>query len=156
MPEFEEEMGGDGACWAHLADELYAEREAEEAARQRQRGVTRPVDLAALGRDAAGRGPVWTLASDDLNANLLVFGAGEGVAEHVNREVDVLLIGVAGEGRVTIGDGAHTLHAGRAILAPKGERRSTLAVSERFAYLTCHRRRAGLIPSIGPRQATTP
>lgn len=156
MPVFEEEMGGDSACWAHLADELYAEREAEAAARDQRSGLSAPVDVASIAHDAAGRGPAWTVASDDLNVNLLVFGVDEGVAEHVNAEVDVLLIGISGEGIVTANGQPHSLRAGEAFLVAKGARRSTQAVSERFAYLTCHRRRAGLMPSIGTRPAPQP
>ena len=44
-------------------------------------------------------GVIWTLErSGDLNANLVCFGAGGGVGEHVNEEVDVLFLGVAGSG----------------------------------------------------------
>src|SRR5262245_48589235 len=105
------------------------------------------VDLAAIAQAAAGRGPAWTLRSEDLDLNLLVFTAGEGVAEHVNEEVDVLIVGVAGEGEVTINEALHPLSTGQVVLVPKGTRRSTRAAGERFAYLTCHRRRAGLWPA---------
>jgi quercetin dioxygenase-like cupin family protein len=105
------------------------------------------VNLAAIARDAAGRGPAWTLRSEDLDVNLLVFASGEGVAEHVNEEVDVLIVSIAGEGIVTINERLHPLGTGQVVLVPKGTRRSTRAVGESFAYLTCHRRRAGLWPA---------
>ncbi len=84
-----------------------------------------------------------------MNANLLVFAAGEGVAEHVNAEVDVLLVGIAGEGVVDVGGTGRLLRAGQALVVPKGARRGTRGVSVRFAYLTCHRRRPGLWPAGG-------
>ncbi len=59
-------------------------------------------NLAALSRSAIAAGAIWTRQSEDLNVNLLVFASGEGVAEHVNSEVDVLLVGIAGTGAVTI------------------------------------------------------
>jgi len=107
-------------------------------------------DLAALTRAATGPGANWTQQSEDLNVNLLVFASGEGVAEHVNAEVDVLLVGITGTGAVTINGTPQILSPGRAIVIPKGARRSTRGVSASFAYLTCHRRRGGLWPGRQP------
>jgi quercetin dioxygenase-like cupin family protein len=104
-------------------------------------------DLAALAHSEAARGLVWTHQGADLNANLLLFAAGDGVAEHVNAEVDVLLVGVAGDGVVEVDGRSHALGAGRLLVVPKGARRATRAVGDRFAYLTCHRRRPGLWPT---------
>ena len=97
-------------------------------------------------------GVVWSLQeSDDLNVNLVQFTEGEGVGEHVNDEVDVLLVGVSGSGEVRINGGLHRLSGGTLILLPKGARRSTHGISADFAYLTIHRRRGPL--KIGlPRQ----
>jgi hypothetical protein len=40
---------------------------------------------------------IWTLdASSDLNANLVRFGTAQGVGEHVNDEVEVIVVGVSG------------------------------------------------------------
>lgn len=129
-----EPEGGDPACWAHLAE--VPEDEASDV-----------IDLAALARTAASVGPVWTREGDDLNVNLLVFPAGDGVAEHVNAEGDVLFVGVAGTGVVACDGLPRVLRAGQVLLIPKGARRSTQAVSDPFAYLTCHRRRGGLLPA---------
>lgn len=130
-----EPEGGDPACWAHLFDDMTGS-EADDPI----------VDLAARAGTAAAPGAAWTHQSDDLNANLLVFPAGDGVAEHVNAEVDVLLVGVAGEGIVALDGDRYVLRAGSALAVRKGARRGTRAVSDRFAYLTCHRRRGGLLP----------
>jgi quercetin dioxygenase-like cupin family protein len=138
--------GGDPPCWAHLFDE--AEQHGSDAA-----GAV-PVDLPAVARAGSGHGPVWSHRSDDLDANLLVFGASDGVAEHRNTEVDVLLVGVEGEGEVTVDGQPHPLAPGQAILVPKGARRGSRAVGGRFAYLTCHRRRAGLWPTPANRPAS--
>ena len=128
----DDECGGDAPCWAHLFEDTDA-------------GAA--VDLAAIAGSAAGRGPAWTLRSEDLDMNLLVFGLGEGVDEHRNDEVDVLLVGIAGAGVVTIDGQPHPLAAGQAVMVPKGARRGIRSYAERFAYLTCHRRRAGLWPT---------
>jgi quercetin dioxygenase-like cupin family protein len=88
---------------------------------------------------------IWTLEeSGDLNANLVRFDAGGVVEEHVNDEVDVLFVGVAGSGTVRVDGEEHALSAGTLVFAPRGARRSTGASSGGFAYLTVHRRRGPL------------
>ena len=90
-------------------------------------------------------GVVWSLQeSDDLNVNLVQFTEGEGVGEHVNDEVDVLLVGVSGSGEVRINDTLHRLYSGTLIHIPKGVRHSTRAISANLAYLTVHQRRGPL------------
>jgi quercetin dioxygenase-like cupin family protein len=98
--------------------------------------------LAAAGEQA---GTIWTLAqSAELNANLVRFPVGSGVEEHVNEEVDVLLVGVTGSGIFDVDGLEHTLRAGVLMLIPKGARRLTRSGSDDFAYLTVHRRRGPL------------
>jgi mannose-6-phosphate isomerase-like protein (cupin superfamily) len=104
------------------------------------------VDLAAVLERARGDGAVWTADSADLQVNLVRWSAGRGVAEHLNGEVDVLLVGVAGEAIVSVDGSECRLRPGSLCLVPKGARRSIRAGSEAVAYLTCHRRRAGLMP----------
>jgi quercetin dioxygenase-like cupin family protein len=88
---------------------------------------------------------IWALEeSGDLNANLVRFDAGGGVEEHVNDEVDVLFVGVAGSGTVRVDAEEHALSAGTLVFVPRGARRSTGASSDGFAYLTVHRRRGPL------------
>lgn len=100
-------------------------------------------DLHRISADKGdGEGVVWTLeTSSDLNANLVSFGAGRGVGEHVNDEVDVLHIGVSGSGVVVVNGTEHRLYPGALVLVPAGARRSTHSSSDDFAYLTVHRRR---------------
>jgi quercetin dioxygenase-like cupin family protein len=109
-------------------------------------GEGQVVNLAALISAATAPGAIWTRQSEDLNINLLVFALGEDVAEHVNAEVDVLLVGIAGAGAVTIDGTRQILTAGHAIVIPKGANRGIQSVSDPFAYLSCHRRRGGLWP----------
>jgi quercetin dioxygenase-like cupin family protein len=72
------------------------------------------------------------------------FDAGGGVGEHVNEELDVVFVGVAGSGLVRVDGEEHALSAGTLVFVPRGVRRSTVALSEGFAYLTVHRRRGPL------------
>jgi quercetin dioxygenase-like cupin family protein len=95
----------------------------------------------------AGAGPLWTKATADLNVNLIAFPAGHGVAEHVNAEVDVLIVVVHGEGVLEINGVEQTLHVGQACVIRKGALRAIRSTSSQLAYLTCHKRRQGLWPS---------
>ena len=139
MSGADEELGGDPACWAHLfADAIVATPTV---------AADDPVvDLAAVAHAAACQGVAWSSQSDDLSANLLVFARGDGIQPHVNEEVDVLIVAIAGEGIISIGDTRRPFRAGQAILIPKGVQRGLTSASDPFAYLTCHRRRAGLRP----------
>jgi len=110
-------------------------------------------DAAATAGDCAG--VIWSLdTSSDLNANLVRFGTGQGVGEHVNDEVEVIILGVSGSGIVTVDREEHALSSGRLVFIPKGARRATVSTSEDFAYLTVHRRRRPL--QIGLRQGVYP
>jgi quercetin dioxygenase-like cupin family protein len=103
-------------------------------------------NLNELAAAAGGRsGVVWKLeGSADLNANLVRFDAGGGVGEHVNQELDVVFVGVAGSGLVRVEAEEHPLSAGTLVFVPRGARRSTVSLSDGFAYLTVHRRRGPL------------
>lgn len=110
------------------------------------------MDLAALARGREQSGVAWAYGGTDLNANLLIFDADDGVAEHVNDEVDVLFVGVVGIGVVEVNGQRQEIRSGQVLVIPKGARRAIRGVTDHFAYLTCHRRRAGLWPVGLPRQ----
>ncbi|MFT4040344.1 MAG: hypothetical protein QM692_19345 [Thermomicrobiales bacterium] len=137
VPQPDDGTGGDAACWAHLLTD-----DAAGGALPARAIVT--ADLAALAAAARTAVP-WSTQSADLSVNLLSFAAGDGVAPHVNSEVDVLLVGVAGEGVVSVDDATIPLAPGGLILIPAGSRREIRAQSLRFAYLSCHRTRSGLL-----------
>jgi uncharacterized cupin superfamily protein len=107
-----------------------------------------PVDLLAL----AGIGPLWGLASTDLNATLLSWPAGHELAEHVNAELDVLVVVLEGAGNVLVDGESHELAAGGAILIARGARRRITTGDGGLRYLTVHRRRGPLqIQPLKPR-----
>lgn len=112
-----------------------------------ERNATDPVvDLLA----GDGEGPLWGTASADLNATLLAWPAGAGTPEHVNAERDVLVVGVAGSGTLTVDGETHACGAGTATLVAKGSTRRLEAGAAGIRYLTVHLRRGGL--SIAPRE----
>jgi quercetin dioxygenase-like cupin family protein len=91
--------------------------------------------------ERAGRGPVWGTESDDLNATLLAWPAGEANPEHVNAERDVLVVVVSGGGSLEVDGEAHELGPGDAVLVPKGASRRLAAGPHGIRYLSVHRRR---------------
>jgi quercetin dioxygenase-like cupin family protein len=103
------------------------------------------LDAPRIAAEAANR-LAASLNSSDLNVNLLVLDPPETIAEHVNSEVDVLIVGIAGQGEITVDDEPFALIAGQAMVIAKGARRAICPITDRFAYLTCHRTRAGLWP----------
>ena len=109
------------------------------------------LDLSAL-IAAGGTGAILGRESEDLDLNLVRFAAGGGVGAHVNREVDVVVIALAGSGVVRIEGQELRLSAGNAVVIPKNVERAIQSTEQgEFAYLTVHRRRARLMP--GPRRA---
>ena len=110
------------------------------------------MNLKAAAATAGDRtGVIWTLDTvSDPNANLVRFGTGQGVGEHVNDEVEVIVLGVSGSGIVTVDREEHALSSGILVFMPTGARRSTVSTSEDFAHLTVHRRRRPL--QVGLRQ----
>jgi mannose-6-phosphate isomerase-like protein (cupin superfamily) len=103
-------------------------------------------ELAALpdARSLGGHGPVWGLESEDLNATLLEWAAGQGTPSHVNKERDVLVVVLAGSAELTIGARTETLGDGEALIIPKGERRRITAGCGGARYVSAHRRRPPL------------
>jgi quercetin dioxygenase-like cupin family protein len=102
--------------------------------------VTDAVDLGA----GSGRGPLWGAASEDLNATLLGWGAGESVEEHVNAVRDVLYVVVRGSGTLTVDGEAHAVVAPAAVLVEKGRSRALVAGPDGIRYVTAHVRRPPL------------
>jgi len=98
------------------------------------------VDLVTL----EGRGPAWGTASEELNATLLVWRAGEGQPEHVNASRDVAVVVLAGSGTISVDGTEHELAAGTLAIVPRGAVRSIVAGRDGLRCLTVHRRRGGL------------
>ena len=103
-----------------------------------------PVDLAA---PAGAAGPLWGLQSDELNATLLAWPPGGGVAEHVNDQLEVLMVVLDGSARVTLDGDGLDLEAGHLLLIPRGRTRSVTAGAGGVRYLSVHRRRGPLLPA---------
>ena len=106
------------------------------------------VDLAGTVR---GPGPQWGMESADLNATLLAWPAGEGVAVHRNSECDVLVVVLEGSAAVRLDGADYEVFDDELVLLPRHSERSFTAGPGGVRYLSIHRRRGPLLPQ--PRQA---
>jgi quercetin dioxygenase-like cupin family protein len=112
--------------------------------------VTGPETVDAGALPGGGDGVQWTLeAASDLNANVVDLAPGHAIDEHVNDEVDVVVVVLSGEGSATVDGEAHPLAAHVVAHLPKGSRRRIDAAATGLRYVTVHRRRGPL--SIGSR-----
>ncbi|MGI9609932.1 MAG: cupin domain-containing protein [Acidimicrobiia bacterium] len=89
----------------------------------------------------------------DLDANLIGFDAGQGVGEHINDDVDVLIVVLSGSGELTIDGTPFQLGSNFLALIPRGCSRSITAGSTGISYMSVHRQRDALaIASPPPEQ----
>lgn len=96
--------------------------------------------------DAEGiGGVVWSLPHDgDLDGNLVRLAAGRSIDEHVNDEVDVLIVGREGGGTLVVAGEQYALTSLTVALVPRGASRSITAGDGGITYLSIHRHRDGL------------
>jgi mannose-6-phosphate isomerase-like protein (cupin superfamily) len=95
-----------------------------------------------FGRDESG--PGWAAQSDDLNATLVVWRAGDGPPEHVNPERDVLLVVLDGSASVVVEGEESRLEPGEATIVAKGRVRRITAGPAGVRYVSVHCRRPPL------------
>ncbi|MEV0186947.1 hypothetical protein AB0I39_00240 [Kitasatospora purpeofusca] len=107
-------------------------------------GVAVEALLREAGADAAGA--LWRLTGTErqLDANVVRLRPGAAVAAHVEPDLDVLVLGLAGRGTLRCAGVEHALEPGALRLLPRGAERAVAAGAEGVAYLTVHRRRPGL------------
>ena len=92
------------------------------------------------------RGALWRLAEPErqLDANLVRLPPGATVEAHTERDVDVLLLPIAGHGTLHAADESIALATHTLTWLPRGSRRSITAGTDGLAYLTVHRARTGM------------
>lgn len=134
-----DDLGGDPACWAHLVDD-----DGDVVAAE---GVGGGALISDLGTERTGSGgAIWSLPhGGDLDANLVRLGPDGSIGEHVNGEVDVLIVVRTGTGAVAIDGMSSGLGPDHIALVPKGTSRSITAGPEGITYLSVHRRRGPMV-----------
>lgn len=99
-----------------------------------------------------GDGVHWTLArSGDLNVNLVRLEPGRYIGDHVNHDLDVVIIVIAGSGTIDVDELTSSLHPNVVADVPKGASRHIEAGPDGLGYFTIHRRRKLDIAERGPR-----
>ena len=121
------EQGGDPACWVHLLED------------DQPALVTDLVDIEEVG------GAVWSLPhGGDLDANLVRLAPSACIPEHVNRDVDVLVVVRSGGGQLVVDQATHHLTETTVALVPRDSARSIRAGDDGLDYLSIHRRREAM------------
>lgn len=102
--------------------------------------------VVSLGAAQPGTGgAIWSLPhGGDLDANLIRLAFGDSIGEHVNDEVDVVLVIQEGSGVVSVNEVAYDVAPPYLVQVPKGVRRSIEAGPSGLGYLSIHRRRGPL------------
>lgn len=105
------------------------------------------VHLGALPGD--GDGVMWSLAdSPELNVNLVRLTPGSTIGSHVNTDVDVVLVVLAGGGTVVVAGTPYTLEGSTLAYVPRFREREVRAGGQGLTYVSLHRRRGPL--TLGP------
>lgn len=108
----------------------------------------------ALNEPRSG-GPVWGVATEDLNATILEWPARQGPrGAHVNTERDVVLVVLSGSVEIEVDGQWQDAGAGEVVVIKKGSSRRISAGSSGVRYLTVHRKRGGL--EVAPAPPRTP
>jgi quercetin dioxygenase-like cupin family protein len=106
--------------------------------------------------DVAGRarssGRARGIASEELNATLVSWGAGSGPPEHVNEDRDVVVVVLDGSATVRIDDEEQALARGETVIVANGRKRKITAGSDGVRYVSVHRRRPLLQIGVPRRQ----
>nr|WP_083778661.1 cupin domain-containing protein [Oscillochloris trichoides] len=96
-------------------------------------------------------GPATSINSEQLNVNLLHLSQGASIPQHINDELDVLFVVIQGTCKLFVDNQTTVLRTGMAAVVPAGRVRALRCTIGPLVYLTCHRRRAPLMPKIPER-----
>jgi quercetin dioxygenase-like cupin family protein len=93
-------------------------------------------------------GPAFSANSEQLNVNLLRLTHGASIPQHINDEVDVLVVVIQGTCKLFVDNESTVLRTGMGAVIPRGHLRALRCTMGPLVYLTCHRRRAPLLPTL--------
>ncbi|GAA2111634.1 hypothetical protein GCM10009841_34560 [Microlunatus panaciterrae] len=111
------------------------------------RVLVNTADLTAAEDRPDASGAVWKLQARerDLDSNIIALPPGEGIAEHVGPDLDVLIHILAGSGQLITEVGPIDLAPGMLLWLPRRSRRQFAAGADGLRYLTVHQRRQSLV-----------
>ena len=102
------------------------------------------------------QGAIWGTETEDLDATLVRWNPGSGVASHTNTEVDVVMVVLEGQAIVIVDGESEELGAGASLVIPKGVARQFTAGIEPLTYLNIHKRRRAMMPNMTRPRPTAP
>ena len=105
------------------------------------------VDVRALAGSGAQREVLWS-AESALQTNVVRLAPGARIDVHAELQLDVVLSLLVGSLALTLDDGMRTAEAPAVVVLPAGTRRALEAGADGATYLTVHRRRDGLMPTV--------
>lgn len=106
------------------------------------------INVAEALRGVEYNGPVYSTTSEQLNVNLLRLADGDSIPQHINHEVDVLVVIIQGTCKLIVDNEMTVLRTGMSAVIPRGHLRAIRCTMGPLVYLTCHRRRAPLMPTM--------
>ncbi|NTU83894.1 MAG: cupin domain-containing protein [Chloroflexales bacterium] len=106
------------------------------------------INVAEALRGVEYDGPAYSANSEQLNVNLLRLADGASIPQHINDEVDVLVVIIQGTCKLIVDNEMTVLRTGMAAVIPRGHLRALRCTMGPLVYLTCHRKRAPLMPTI--------
>jgi mannose-6-phosphate isomerase-like protein (cupin superfamily) len=89
-------------------------------------------------------GPLWGMASEELNATVVEWPPGGGTPRHVNAERDVVLVVLDGSAEVELDGTVSRVSAGQVVVLDRGATRRMTAGPAGVRYVTVHRRREAI------------
>jgi quercetin dioxygenase-like cupin family protein len=110
------------------------------------------INVAEALRGVEHDGPACSVTSEQLNVNLLRLADGSSIPQHINDEFDVLVVVLQGTCKLIVDNEMTVLRTGMAAVVPRGRLRALRCTMGPLVYLTCHRRRPPLMPTM-PSQA---
>ncbi|MBX0327984.1 cupin domain-containing protein [Oscillochloris sp. ZM17-4] len=111
------------------------------------------INVAEALRGVVYDGPAASITSEQLNVNVLRLVDGASIPQHVNNEVDVLVVVIQGTCKLFVDNEMTVLRPGMAAVIPRGRVRALRCTMGPLAYLTCHQRRAPLMPTLPSKKA---
>ncbi|MEI8308510.1 MAG: cupin domain-containing protein [Chloroflexales bacterium] len=100
-------------------------------------------------------GPAYSANTEQLNVNLLRLADGSSIPQHINDEVDVLVVVLQGTCKLIVDNEMTVLRPSMAAIIPRGRLRAIRCTMGPLVYLTCHRRRAPLMPTVPSKAQVT-
>ena len=102
---------------------------------------------AATGGERGAGGVMWTLSPRhrDLDSTIVALRPDDGIGAHTGPDLDVLVVVLAGTGRIVTETDPVEIRSGDLVWLPRRSRRGITAGPDGLSYLTVHQKRQALV-----------